>query len=150
MQAVLDGRLYTDMGRIGCACWQLSPKLPAKWFLFSQKMTFHSCILILYGSCSWFTHYTLLPSGDAYLWVWAVLSNKIFPKLNIFFSNCLRQRMHYLSIFFLYFWREKKINYIYARKAFLCEVHTKTPSLFLLWQINISCSNNDILPQLQY
>ena len=35
-------------------------------FCFHKKLTFYSCILILYGSCCWFTHSILLPFGTRF------------------------------------------------------------------------------------
>ena len=57
---------------------------PRNDFRFHKKLTFHSCILILCGSCHLFTHYTLLPTGDRcvpnYTRAWWFFSGSDFTK----------------------------------------------------------------------
>ena len=68
-QAVLEGRLNT--GKKICQIWAESAVHVDSYlqnclrndFCFHKKLTFHSCIMILYGSYCWFMLSTLLPFG---------------------------------------------------------------------------------------
>ena len=105
-------------------CWLLSPKMPKKMiFVLTKKLpALLSWILILYVvHICWFTHYTLLQSGDkcgvlsnepdAYkqrkclLWLWCWwwdLYLKLFFKVNLkFLSKLLLIPKNYLFILLL-------------------------------------------------
>ena len=128
-QAVLEGRWY--IGKKIRQIWAESA-VPVDSYLqnclrndfcFHKKLTFHSCTLNQCGSFCWFTHYTLLPSGDRCVrrrgnWspiggfsVWIFFSLVLFDKSEYFWTNfdkmskeCLSKKMQ----FFIFTWTFQK------------------------------------------